>query len=122
MQALGATHETARQARATAVGPPRFHITEEASEGLRLLFLRGELDLAAAPLLRARVTELAFQDGVVSIDLSGVEFIDVAGLCALNSLAREARRGRWVLDLHHAPLNVRQLARMTGMPNLTFAA
>ena len=121
MQQLGVTHETAAQTRAAAVGPARFHIHEEASAGLRVLFLRGELDLAAAPLLRARVTELAFADGVVSIDLSGVEFIDVAGLCALNSLAREARRGHWVLDLHHAPLKVRQLARMVGMANLTLA-
>jgi len=122
MQGLGTTHETTARARAAAVGPARFRIVEEASEGLRVLFLRGELDVAAAPLLRARVTDLAFQDGVVSIDLSGVEFIDVAGLCALNSLAREARRGRWVLDLHHAPIGVRQLARMVGMANLTFAA
>jgi anti-anti-sigma factor len=122
MQVQGVTHETTAQARATAIGPARFHIAEEASEGLRVLFLRGELDLAAAPLVRARVTELAFQDGVVSIDLSGVEFIDVAGLCALNSLAREARRGRWFLDLRRAPIAVRQLARLTGMQNLAFAA
>jgi anti-anti-sigma factor len=122
MQALGTSHITPSQARATAVGPSRFHIAEEAQEGQRVLFLHGELDVAAAPVLRARATELALQDGVVNIDLSGVEFVDVAGLCALNSLAREARRGRWYLDLRHAPISVRQLARLTGMRNLTFAA
>lgn len=123
MQALGTTtHETAAHTRAAAVGPHRFHIVEEAQEGQRVLFLRGELDVAAAPMLRARVTELAFQDGVVNLDLAGVEFVDVAGLCALNSLAREARRGRWLLDLRRAPIRVRQLARLTGMQNLAFAA
>ena len=122
MQALGATHFTPSQTRAAAVGPERFRIVEEPHEGQRVLFLRGELDLAAAPALRARATELALQDGVVNIDLAGVEFVDVAGLCALNSLAREARRGRWFLDLRRAPISVRQLARLTGMQNLAFAA
>jgi anti-anti-sigma factor len=122
MLAQGTTHVTPSHARAVAVGPQRFRIVEEPHEGQRVLFLHGELDLAAAPALRARATELALQDGVVNIDLAGVEFVDVAGLCALNSLAREAQRGRWFLDLRHAPISVRQLARLTGMQNLAFAA
>ena len=122
MQALGTSHISPSHARAAAIGPQRFRIVEEAQEGQRVLFLHGELDLAAAPLLRARATELALEDGVVNVDLAGVEFVDVAGLCALNSLAREARRGRWFLDLRHAPIRVRQLARLTGMQNLAFAA
>jgi anti-sigma B factor antagonist len=99
-----------------------FAIAEDVQEGQRVLHLRGELDLAAAPALRARVTELALQDGVVMIDLSGVEFIDVAGLCALYGLSREARRGRWYFELRHAPITVRHLARLTGMQDLALAA
>jgi anti-anti-sigma factor len=104
------------------VGPRRFSIGEQPQEGQRVLHLRGELDLAAAPALRARVTELALQDGVVIVDLSDVEFVDVAGLCALHGLAREARRGRWHLELRHTPITVRQLARLTGMQDLAIAA
>jgi anti-anti-sigma factor len=108
-------------ARATAVGPARFGISEVPEDGQRVLRLRGELDLAAAPQLRARATELALRDAVVILDLSDVEFVDVAGLCALRSLAREAR-GRWSLQVRGAPLAVRQLARLTGMQDLALAA
>jgi anti-anti-sigma factor len=104
------------------MGPRRFTIDEKPQDGQRILHLLGELDLAAAPALRARVTELALQDGVVVLDLSQVEFVDVAGLCALHSLAREARRGRWFLELRHAAISVRQLARITGMQDLALAA
>jgi anti-anti-sigma factor len=122
MLAQGTSHATSSDARAAAVGPQRFSIVEEVEAGQRVLYLHGELDLAAAPALRARATELALEDGVVNIDLADVEFVDVAGLCALNSLAREARRGRWFLDLRRAPISVRQLARLTGMHNLALAA
>jgi anti-anti-sigma factor len=122
MLAQGTSHVTPSDARATVVGPQSFRIVEDIEAGQRVLYLHGELDLAAAPVLRARATELAIEDGVVNIDLAGVVFVDVAGLCALNSLAREARRGRWFLDLRRAPISVRQLARLTGMQNLAFAA
>jgi anti-sigma B factor antagonist len=122
VSALSPISITSPQARAAAIGPSRFAIVEDVQEGQRVLHVRGELDLAAAPALRARVTELAFQDGVVMIDLSGVEFIDVAGLCALHALSREARRGRWFFELRRAPISVRHLARLTGMQDLALAA
>jgi anti-sigma B factor antagonist len=122
VSSLASIPTTSPHPRAVSVGPQRFSIGEQPEDGQRVLHLRGELDLAAAPALRARATELALQDGVVIMDLSAVEFIDVAGLCALHALAREARRGRWLLDLRHAPLRVRQLARMTGMQDLLLAA
>jgi len=122
VSALVPIPSTSPQARAASIGPRRFGIDEAPEEGQRVLRLHGELDVAAAPALRARVTELALQDGVVIMDLSAVEFVDVAGLCALHALAREARRGRWILELRHAPISVRQLARMTGMRDLELAA
>jgi anti-anti-sigma factor len=122
VSALSSVSSTSPQARAAAIGPRRFRIEEGPQDGQRVLRLHGELDVAAAPTLRARVTELALQDGVVIIDLSAVEFVDVAGLCALHALVREAHRGRWLLELRHAPISVRQLARMTGMRELELAA
>jgi len=122
VSALSSVPSTSRQARSAAIGPRRFGIDEDARDGRRVLRLHGELDVAAAPALRARVTELALQDGVVVIDLAAIEFVDVAGLCALHALVREAQRGRWLLELRHAPISVRQLARMTGMRELELAA
>jgi ABC-type transporter Mla MlaB component len=48
--------------------------------------------------------------------------IDVAGLSALTSLAHEASRGSWSLQLRRPPLVVRQLARLVGMQDLARAA
>src|SRR3954463_12955592 len=104
MLAQGTSHVTSSHARAAVVGPQRFRIVEEAEAGQRVLYLRGELDLAAAPALRARATELAIADGGVNIDLAGVDSAAVPGLCAYTARPREARRGRWFLDLRRAPI------------------
>jgi anti-anti-sigma factor len=105
---------------AIAVTPsvPPFLISDAAGA----LHVSGELDLAAVPELRARVRAAAATRGAAVVDLSGVEFIDVAGLTALSSLAHEARQGHWQLDFRCAPLVVRQLARLTGLQDLALAA
>jgi anti-anti-sigma factor len=102
----------------TTVGPASFRVLEDADAGHQRLHLRGELDLAAAPVLREHVRSVAARDGSVILDLSGVAFIDVAGLCALTTLAREAREQGWWLDLRNPSLSVRRLARLTSMDGL----
>jgi anti-sigma B factor antagonist len=105
----------------TTVGPASFHVVEDAAAGHPRLHLRGELDLAAAPVLREHVRSVAARDGSVTLDLSGVAFIDVAGLCALTTLAREAGEQGWSLDLCNPSLSVRRLVRLTSTDGL-FAA
>jgi anti-anti-sigma factor len=97
---------------ALAVTPrvPHFRISNEAGQ----LCVSGELDLAAVPELRARIRAAAATGGGAVVDLSDVEFIDVAGLSALTALAREASRGHWQLNFCRASLKVRQLARLCG--------
>jgi anti-anti-sigma factor len=102
----------------SAFGPPRFAVDEQEGQ----LRLTGELDLAAVPELRRRVRDAALRDGAAVVDLSGIEFIDVAGLSALTSLAHEASLDRWTLQLLRPPLVVRQLARLVGMQDLARAA
>lgn len=111
-----------QHARAVSIGMARFRVAEVSDGSLVRLQLRGELDLAAVPALRDRVRETASRDGVAILDLSGVVFIDVAGLSALSALVREARVGGWRLELRHASLAVRQLARLTSMQPLFDAA
>jgi anti-anti-sigma factor len=89
------------------------------SDAAGALHVSGELDLAAVPELRARVRAAAATRGAAVVDLSGVEFIDVAGLSALSALAHEARREHWRLDVRDVPLVVRQLARLTGLSSVT---
>jgi len=95
-----------------------FSVAEEGGQ----LRVRGELDLAAVPELRACVTATALRDGAVILDLSDVEFVDVAGLSALTALAHEAQQGDWLLEMRDASLAVRRLARLTGLQDLAPAA
>jgi len=97
---------------ALAVTPPfpTFEISNEAGQ----LHVAGELDLAAVPELRSRVRAAAASGGTAVLDLSRVDFIDVAGLSALSALAHEARREHWRLEVRDASLIVRQLARLCG--------
>jgi anti-anti-sigma factor len=94
------------------VGPARFRVAE-ADGADPTLRLRGELDLAAVTTLREHVHRVASRDGTAILDLSGVVFIDGAGLAALSALVREARLARWHLDLRHPSLAIRELARLT---------
>ena len=50
----------------------------------------GDLDMIGAQLLRRAAAGLVTTDGSVVVDLSGVTFIDSAGLCALVGLARRS--------------------------------
>jgi anti-anti-sigma factor len=94
-------------------GPARFRVVEDAAIGQPRLDLRGELDLAAVPVLREHVRRAAARDVHVRVDLSGVAFIDVAGLCALSALRKEAREQGWWLELLEPSLSVRRLVRHT---------
>jgi len=94
-------------------GPARFRVVEDAATIALCLEVRGELDLAAAPVLREHVRRAVAHRGNVIIDLSGIEFIDVAGLCALTALTKEAREQGWWLELRRPSLSVRRLVRLT---------
>jgi anti-anti-sigma factor len=124
LREASATRQSSRQgpASATAIGPARFRVAEAGDGGERCLRLHGELDIAAVHALREHVRRAAVRDGVAILDLSEVEFIDVAGLSMLSALVREARSDGWSLELRRASLAVRQLARLTSMQDLWQAA
>lgn len=68
-------------------------------DGAVELRLRGELDVASGPALRALVEQLYEPGRVVVLDLAELEFADVAGLTALLALSpitndHHRRRGR----------------------------
>jgi anti-anti-sigma factor len=66
--------------------PVKGRITRrDRGRGLRL---EGEFDVANAPELAAAICDLAAKDGPVDVDMSGVTFMDTAGLHALVEGAR----------------------------------
>ena len=69
----------------------RTNLSSGASEGHVVFSLHGELDLVDAAAVAAALGALAARDRLIIVDLSGLEFIDVAGIAALARGRRQAR-------------------------------
>jgi anti-sigma B factor antagonist len=93
-----------------------FGVSEETRDGVRVLVVTGELDLASAPTLCMRLTRLrATGRPVAVIDLSRLAFCDSTGLRAMIGEAREARIAGGRLGVIAAPgSSVRRLLDLTG--------
>ncbi|MGH2743854.1 MAG: STAS domain-containing protein [Thermoleophilaceae bacterium] len=77
---------------------------------------QGELDLATAPTLADQLTEAERgRPGVLTLDLSGLSFISVAGMRVVLDAARRAKReGRSLVVLNPQP-HVRRLFALTAV-------
>lgn len=84
------------------------------------LSLVGELDPATAPALKERLAELAADTAVSSvvIDLSGITFLDSAGLRVLVAGREALRVGSGELVLRDPNSNVRRVLEVTGLSEL----
>ena len=115
-------HETSIPGR--GVDPAGPYSVEElsASDGVAMLVLRGELDMAAAPELRGRVDAAAGRRGLV-IDLAQATFIDSAVLKELLRAGAELARHDTRLVLCEPAPPVRRLLELTRTTDLfTIAA
>lgn len=85
------------------------------ADGYRLV-AQGELDLATAPTLADQLTEAERgRPGVLTLDLSGLSFISVAGMRVVLDAARRAKReGRSLVVLNPQP-HVRRLFALTAV-------
>lgn len=96
---------------------------ERTVDGNRLvLSLAGELDLATVPALKA-VLKDAQSDGLshLAIDLSGVQFMDSAGITVLAAAQRAADENQHTLSLRRGPAQVQRVLEITGLlERLTF--
>jgi anti-anti-sigma factor len=102
----------------SATSPAAYSIAErEAPAGVSVLVLRGELDMAAAPLLRARVDEEPAGHAVV-IDLAETTFIDSAVLKELLRARAELAARDVRLVLAAIPRPVRRLLDLTRTAEL----
>jgi anti-sigma B factor antagonist len=86
----------------------------EEQGGAVLLVLRGELDVHAAPVFRARVLDLMPERVPLVIELRGLEFMDSSGLAALLELRSRARQVSWEVRIRGANGRVRELLERTG--------
>lgn len=96
--------------------PPRFAIHESRIDGSLRLSLSGDLDLGTAPGLDARLTQLGTLRSRVSIDLSGLDFIDSTGIRLLVRTIRMARIKHW--DVQIEPSMSPQVMRLFKLTHL----
>jgi anti-anti-sigma factor len=103
---------------AHGIRPPDAFVIEEAvvRRGVALLVFRGELDMAAAAAMRARVQSVA-GSGMV-IDLRDVTFIDSSALHELLRAREDAEVAGRRIVLSGVPVSVRRLLDLTGTTEL----
>jgi anti-sigma B factor antagonist len=93
-----------------------FRIDARREQDRVVLSLRGELDLASAPLLQSEIESAEVADAaVVVLDLERLEFIDSTGLrIVLGAHQRAQERGQ-ELALTRGPQQVQRLLSITGV-------
>jgi anti-sigma B factor antagonist len=72
---------------------PHFEVFADDDRGTPTLELRGELDMATAPILRRAIAEVAEREPQrIVLDLRELQFMDVAGVRTIIEAARRMRR------------------------------
>ena len=90
-----------------------------ADDGAVVVRPAGELDLAAAPSLRAALEgALARAEGTVRVDLGAVTFVDSTALAILVEVWRRAKEREITLCVEHPAANVRRVLGITGLDRL----
>jgi stage II sporulation protein AA (anti-sigma F factor antagonist) len=92
-----------------------FGVTTTVSNGLDMVTVRGDLDCATAPRLRAALEGMDAAGRTVLIDLSATDFMDCAGVGVLAASHRRLRDlgGELVLEAPSGP--VRRVLELTGL-------
>ena len=75
--------------------------------------LKGELDIATAPVVRDRIAELKRRGHHLVLDLRGLSFIDSSGLNLVLGLAAESTRDGWELSLIPGSSVVQRIFKLT---------
>lgn len=98
------------------VRPIRLEVREEPDREHPTLAVDGELDLGSIPLLAQHIDgQIGDGQEALTLDLSGVTFMDSSGLRLLIELSERADRDGWRLSLiapRHESANL--VLRMTG--------
>jgi anti-anti-sigma factor len=84
-----------------------------------VITIRGELDLAAAPILRREVgATLGRPIAALTLDLRDVRFLDSSGLHCLVHAHEDAVERQVEFELASVPRNVRRVIDVTGLSEM----
>src|SRR5262249_48820638 len=88
-------------------------------EGVTVLHITGEVDIATAEQLQtAGEQALTSYAGTLRIDLSGVTFLDSAGIGALIAIRNKAGQTQHTLILDHPSERITRLLALTGLSDV----
>jgi anti-sigma B factor antagonist len=90
-------------------------ITRDAGNRVRHLVLSGELDMAAIPELRRRLSEGAGEFECLVVEMSGLTFLDSTGIHFLLDLHARAERDGWLLRIVPGPPEVQRVLEIAGV-------
>jgi anti-sigma B factor antagonist len=88
-------------------------IEERRHDGTVVLTLRGELDLASADVVSARLDELRAAGVPALLDIDELDFMDSSGLRLVLDAAEASDASGWGFSLTHGPEQVRRLFEST---------
>ena len=94
----------------------RLHVSSQGT----VLYVRGEVDPATAPVLVDALLDAEQLDGAgIVVDLADVTFMDASGLSALVAVRERLRRdGRGPMTVQAASAPVHRLFELTGLGDL----
>jgi anti-sigma B factor antagonist len=100
--------------------PPLFQMIESrGADGRACLALHGELDLTVAGTLNDNLWRLAGAERRLRINLSGLTFVDSAGISVLVVASRSAPREGWDLEIDQTVTpSVRLALEISGVDGL----
>jgi anti-anti-sigma factor len=93
--------------------PIEFSLEERRHDGTVVLTVRGELDLASAELVEARLAELRAAGEPALLDLDELDFMDSSGLRLVLNAAEASDATGWRFSLTHGPEQVQRLFEST---------
>lgn len=95
--------------------PEDFTIRESRSDDVAVLALRGDLDLASADSVTARLHRHRDAGQPVILDLDALEFIDSSGLRVILQAVEDSRREGWSFRVTEGSAPVRRLLEAAGL-------
>jgi anti-sigma B factor antagonist len=90
-------------------------LSSSGCDGLVVVALRGELDVADAANVVAALAAVAAREREIIVDLAGLEFIDSSGVAALVRVRKQARHAGGDLLLAAPSLQVLRLLALTRL-------
>ena len=94
---------------------PEFEVTVSAEEGVRVVAVSGELDIATMVEFGAALTTGAGVGATTVVDLRRLTFIDSTGVSGLLAAARRAQEAGRRLVCVPGPASIQRIFQMTGV-------